>query len=82
MYIMNNVNPFLIEKILDSSKLREYADDYFKFDENVRKFSKRVETLWEKEKLLIRSNFSFSKGAFKKTCKCRHVKTRACLGKG
>ena len=30
-------------QILDSSKLKEFADDNFKFDENGRKFSKRVE---------------------------------------
>ena len=28
---------------LDSSKLKEFADDNFNFDENSRKFSKRVE---------------------------------------
>ena len=28
---------------LDSSKLKEIADDNFKFDENLRKFCKRVE---------------------------------------
>ena len=37
------------------------TDDNFKFDENGRKFSNRVKkTLWEKEKLLATSNFSFS----------------------
>ena len=30
-------------QILDSSKLKEFADANFKFDENGRKFSKRVE---------------------------------------
>ena len=29
--------------MLDSSKLKEFADDNFKFDENGRKLSKRVE---------------------------------------
>ena len=41
-------------QILDSSKLKEFADDNFKFDENGRKLSKRVE------------NFSFSHSVFKK----------------
>ena len=31
-------------QILDSSEMKEFADDTFKFDENGRKFSKRVET--------------------------------------
>ena len=29
-------------QILDSSKLKEFADDYFKFYENCRKFSKHI----------------------------------------
>ena len=32
------INPFPNNKILDSSKLKEFADDNFKFDENGRKF--------------------------------------------
>ena len=34
--------------MLDSSKLRDFADDNSKFDENDRKFSKRVENTAEK----------------------------------
>ena len=34
---------FTRRQILDSSKLKEFADDNFKFDENGRKLSKRVE---------------------------------------
>ena len=33
----------LLRQILDSSKLKGFADDNFKFDENGRKLSKRVE---------------------------------------
>ena len=36
-------NPLPDDKILDWSKLREFADDNFKFDENGSKVSKRVE---------------------------------------
>ena len=32
-------------EILDYPKLKEFADNNFKFDENVRKFSKRVENI-------------------------------------
>ena len=39
-------------------------------------------TLWEKEKLLVTSNFSFSLSVFKRLVSERHVKIRACLGKG
>ena len=60
---------------------KEFADGNFKFDENGRKLSKQVETLGEKEQLLVMSNFSFS-SVFSKDFYCRHVKTRACLGNG
>ena len=63
------------------SKLKEFADDNFDFDENDRKFSKRGETLWEKEKLVVTSNFSFSQ-CFQKTCTADIKKTRDCLRKG
>ena len=36
-------NPFPNDKFLDWSKLKELADNNFKFDENGRKFSKQVE---------------------------------------
>ena len=36
-------NPLPDDTILDWSKLKQSADDNFKFDENSRKFSKRVE---------------------------------------
>ena len=53
-------------QILDFSKLKDSADDNFKFDKNGRKFSKWVENAVEKEKLLIKSNFSFSHSVFKR----------------
>ena len=37
--------PFPKRHILDSSKLKGFADDNFKFDENGREFSKRVENI-------------------------------------
>ena len=37
------LKPITRWQILDSSKLKMFADDNFKFDENGRKFSKRVE---------------------------------------
>ena len=63
-------------QILDSSELKEFADDNFKVDENGRKFSERVENTVGKGEI---SPFPtvFSKGLY-----CRLIKTRACLGKG
>ena len=46
--------------MLDSSKLKEFADDNFKFDKKGRKLSKWVENTVGMEKLLVTSNFSFS----------------------
>ena len=37
------IYPIPKQQILDSSKLKEFADDNFKFDKNDKKFSKRVE---------------------------------------
>ena len=47
------------QQFLDSSKLKEFADNKFKFDGNGRKFSKRVENI-------VMSNFSFSHSVFKR----------------
>ena len=58
-------------KNLGSSKLKKFADDDFKFDENGRKFSKQLEKPVGKGENV--SNFSFSHSAFKRlalqTCK-------------
>ena len=71
------VNPLPDDKILDSSKLKEFADVKFKFDENGRKLSKWV----ERRNCLLRaiSPFPtvFSKGLFP-----RGVKRCHCVGMG
>ena len=41
--IILHPSPFPKPQILGASKLNEFADDNFKFDENDRKFSKWVE---------------------------------------
>ena len=67
------VNSLPNDKVLDSSKRKEFADDNFKFDENGRKLSKQVENT------VICINFSFSQCflpcmalifSFKCTSKC------------
>ena len=40
---MQTFKPFPKQQILSISNLKQFADDSFKFDENSRKFSKRVE---------------------------------------
>ena len=63
-------------QILDSSKLREFADDNFKFEENGRKLSKRVENTVGKGE--ITSNFSFSHSVFKRLVSQGHQKVSLC----
>ena len=67
--------------MLDSSKLKEFADNNFEFDENGRELSKWVKTLWEKEKLLVTSNFSFSHSVFKRFV-LQPPKNQGLFGKG
>lgn len=47
------------------SKLKEFADSNFKFNENSRQIFKQIENSVEKDKLLMMSNFSFLHGVFK-----------------
>ena len=67
--------------IIDSSKLKEFADDNFKFDENGRKLSKWVENTVGKGKIALRAispfTIVFSKGLFP-----RGVKRCHCVGIG
>ena len=70
-------NPLLDNKVLDRSKLKQIEDDIFIFDENSRKFSKRVENTVGKGEI-ARYKISpfptvFSKGLFPrgvKRCHC------------
>ena len=71
------LNPFPNNKILDSSKLR-VADDNFKFVENGRKFSKRIENTEVKGEIACYEQFLLF-SVFSKDLYCRHVKTRACV---
>ena len=56
-------SPFPKQQI---SKLREFADDNFKFDKNGRKFSKRVENTVGKGEIAYHEQFSFSHSVFKR----------------
>ena len=62
-------------------QLKKFADDNFKFDENGRKFSKRVENTVGKGEIACYVQFLRIPQCFKDLY-CRHVKIRACLGKG
>ena len=60
--------PFLKRQILDSSKLKEYADNNFKFDENGRKFSYRVENTVGKGEIARYEQFLCFSQCFQKAC--------------
>ena len=62
------VNPLPDDKILDWSKLKQFADDNFKFDENSRKFSKRVENTVGKGEIVHYEQFLIFPQCFQKTC--------------
>ena len=52
----------------DSSKLKEFADDNFKFDENGRKLSKRVENTVGKGETACYKQFLLFPQCFQKAC--------------
>ena len=60
--------PFPKRQILDCSKLKEPSDDNFKFDENGRKFSKRVENTVGKGEIAHYEQFLLFPQCFQKTC--------------
>ena len=78
---LNIFNPFPKRQNLDAPKLKEFTDDEFKFDDNGRTFSKRVENPVVKGEIAYYEQFLLPT-VFSKDLYCRHVKTRACLGKG
>ena len=79
-FVTWNRQPFPKRQILDSSKLKGFADNNFYFDEDGRLLSKQVENTVGKGEIArykqILLSHSVSKDLY-----CRHVKTRACLGK-
>ena len=60
--------PFPKRQILDSSKLTEFADDNFKFNENGKKFSKWVENNVGKGEIARYEQFLLFPQCFQKTC--------------
>ena len=69
--------------MLDSSKLKEFADNNFKFDENSEKLPKQIENTRGKGEIAHYEQFLLFPQCFQRICAvyCRHVKTRACLEK-
>ena len=61
-------NPFPNGQILDSSKLKEFADDNFKFDENGREFSKWLDNTVGKGEIAHYEQYLLFPQCFQMTC--------------
>ena len=72
------VYPITRRQILDSSKLKEFADDNFKFDENGRKLSKQVENTVGKGEIACYKQFLLFHSVFKRFVS----QGRHCVGMG
>ena len=77
----HQVKPFPKRQILDSSKLKELADDNFEFNENNRKFSKQVENTVGKGEIAHYEQFLFSHSVFQRFV-LQAGKNQSLLGKG
>ena len=66
--LFGSINCLSNDKILDKSKLNEFADDNFKFDENGRQLSKRVENTSGKGEIACYKQFLLSPECFQKAC--------------
>ena len=62
------LNPFPNDKILDWSKLKEFADNNFEFDENGVTFSERVENTVGKGEIAPNEQFLLFPQSFQKPC--------------
>ena len=62
------VNSFPNDKILDLTKMKEYADDNSKVDENGRRFSKWTENSVGQEEIACYKLFLLFPQSFLKTC--------------
>ena len=67
------------QQILDSSKLKEFADNNFRFDENGRKFFIWVENAAGKGEIARFERFPLFPSSFHKICTPDMLKTRAVI---
>ena len=79
---LQDINPFPNDKILDSPKMKEFAEDNFKFDQNGTNFSKWVEyTAGKVEIASLQANFYFFNRGFKRLV-LQTGKNQGLFGKG
>ena len=66
--LIDNFQHVTRQQILDWSKLKQSADNNFKFDENIRKFSKWVENTVGKGEIARFEQFLLFPQCFQKAC--------------
>ena len=66
-YLLILVKPIPKQQTKDLSKLKDFADDNFKFDESGRKFSKQVENVLVKGEIALQEQFLLYPQWFQKT---------------
>ena len=64
----SDVYTHVLRQILDSSKLKQNANENFKFDDNGRKLSEWVENIVVKEEIARYEQFLLFPQCFQKTC--------------
>ena len=74
--------PFSKRQILDSLKLRGFADDNFKVDENDVKFFQQVENTMRKGEIAHYERFLFFPQCFQETQVLQTRKNQGLFGKG
>ena len=70
--------PITRQQLLDYSKLKEFADDNFKFDENGRKLSKWVENIVGKGEIARYEQFLLFSQCFQRLISQGHQKVSLC----
>ena len=76
-----SLTPFPKDQFLDSSNLKQFADDNFKFDENDKFLELVGSTVGKGEIALYMSNFSFYHSVFKRLA-LQTRKNQGLYGKG
>ena len=72
------IKPLPDDKILDSFKSKEFADDNFKFDENGRKLSKKLENTVGKGEIARYAEFHLFPQCFQRVVSPGHQKVSLC----
>ena len=82
MVLSASSQPITRRQILDSSKLKKFAGDNFKYDENGKKLSKQLENTVGKGEIARKGQFLLFPQCFQKACFTQASKNCHCVGMG